>query len=217
VFAMAQEEQVRIGSLALAGELSIPPRAATLVAFVHGSGSSLASPRNRCIALALQRHGIATLLFNLVSDAETGARHELLDPALLCWRVVQVLGWVADHPRTRELRVGLFGSNRGAAVALMAAAERPGQVLALVSRGGHVELAQDCLPRVDAPTLLIVGSGDQQVLECNRIAFRRLRCIRRLEVLPEANHFFEEPGALESVAELATTWFDVHLQNPRTP
>jgi pimeloyl-ACP methyl ester carboxylesterase len=215
MFAMIQEEQVRIGSLALPGELSIPPRAATLVAFVHGGASSGTDPNDRCIALALQRHGIATLLFNLVSDAEASSRHDPFEPALLCWRVVQVLGWVADHPRTRDLRVGLFGSRRGAAVALMAAAERPGQVLALVSCGGRLDSADDCLSRIEAPTLLIVGSGDPQV-EFNRIAFRRLRCIRRLEVLPRATHRLEEPGALESVAELATTWFDVHLHNPRT-
>jgi len=214
---MVGGERVRIGPLALAGELVVPPDALAVVVFVHGSGSSRFSPRNRFIAGALHDHGIATLLFDLRNDAEADAASGSADLTRAGGRVVQALHWIADQRRTREMRIGLFGASTGAAAALMAAAERPGQVVAVVSRGGRPDLARDWLARVEAATLLIVGSGDREVLECNRIAFRQMHCVRRLEVLPGATHLFEEPGALESVAELSARWFDVHLQSSRAP
>jgi putative phosphoribosyl transferase len=215
MIAMVRDEQIRIGPLALSGDLSVPSRSASLVVFVHGSGSSRFSPRNRRVASVFQAHGLATLLFDLLGDAEADDHEGGVDLALLGGRVVQVLDWAAHHRATSDMRIGLFGASTGAAAALMAAADRPGRVLALVSRGGRPDLALDCLARVEAATLLIVGSGDPQVLDYNRIAFRQLHCVRRLEVLPGATHLFEEPGALESVAELSASWFDAHLPCPR--
>jgi putative phosphoribosyl transferase len=179
--------------------------------FVHGSGSSRLSPRNREVAEVFQQHGMATLLFDLLTEAEAAERRNVFDIGLLGRRVEQALDCVAQWNETATLRVGLFGASTGAAAALMAAALRPGSVRAVVSRGGRVDLAQHFLWRVEAPTLLIVGSADPQVLACNRTAYRSLRGVRRIEVVPGASHLFEEPGALQSVAELSANWFDTHL------
>jgi dienelactone hydrolase len=183
--------------------------------FVHGSGSSRLSPRNRLVASMFQEHGMGSLLFDLLTETEAADRRNVFDIPLLGARVEQALDWVAKQRGTPGLRVGLFGASTGAAAALVAAAERPSQVMAVVSRGGRPDLASGYLKRVDAPTLLIVGSADPEVLECNRAAMRLLHGVRRLEVLPGATHLFEEPGALESVAELAANWFDAHLRYPR--
>lgn len=202
---------VRIGPLALPGELVVPPDALALVMFVHGSGSSRLSPRNHRVAEILQQHRMATLLFDLLTDAEGSDRDKVFDIDLLGERVGEALDWVGWRTDLTGLRVGLFGASTGAAAALVAAAERPGRVSAVVSRGGRPDLAADRLPWVQAPTLLIVGSDDRQVLDLNRAALRALRCSKRLEEVPGANHLFDEPGALDGVAELAATWFENHL------
>jgi pimeloyl-ACP methyl ester carboxylesterase len=203
--------QVEVGPLALAGELALSENATALVMFVHGSGSSRFSPRHREVAAVFQRRGMATLLFDLLSEAEACDRHKVFDIALLARRVEQAVDWVAQQPQTARMRIGLFGASTGAAAALVAAVARPGRVLAVVSRGGRPDLATDWLARVDVPTLLIVGSADPDVLAINRAAFRLLHCIRRIEVVPGATHLFEEPAALQSVAELAADWFESYL------
>ena len=208
---MNTSRPVTIGPLALPGELCLPTITRALVLFAHGSGSGRHSPRNRWVAGVLQRHGLATLLFDLLSQLEAADRRKVFDIDLLGGRVVQALDWVAAQPDLSHLRCGLFGASTGAAAALHAAAARPGQVGAVVSRGGRPDLADASLPRVGAPTLLIVGGEDHEVLELNRLALRWMRCDKRLEVVPGATHLFEEPGTLASAAELAAAWFDTHL------
>lgn len=202
---------VRIGPPALPGELAVPPEAAALVLFVHGSGSSRLSPRNQSVAQALQQHRMATLLFDLLAEIEASDRRKVFDIDLLSERVEQALDWVRGQATLSHLRIGLFGASTGAAAALVAAAVRPGQVGAVVSRGGRPDLATPCLAAVQAPTLLIVGGADSEVLAFNRTALRALRCVKRLEVVPGATHLFDEPGTLESVTELAAAWFENHL------
>jgi putative phosphoribosyl transferase len=211
----AASEPVRVGPLALPGDLQLPPRATSLVLFAHGSGSSRSSERNRWVAGVLQQHRLATLLFDLLSEAEAAERRNVFDIELLTQRVVQAIDWADRQAALSGLCLGLFGASTGAAAALRAAALRPGRVHAVVSRGGRPDLAAACLPRVGAPTLLIVGGADPEVLELNRQALRLLQCNKRLEVVPGATHLFEEPGALGSVAELAAGWFDTHLAPAR--
>ena len=210
-----QSEQVRVGASALPGDLILPAAAAALVLFVHGSGSSHLSGRNRGVAAVLHRQRLATLLFDLLTETEATDRRNVFDLALLVERVAQALDWVGQRPDLADLRIGLFGASTGAAAALVAAAARPGRIGAVVSRGGRPDLAATALRRVNAPTLLIVGGADTQVLELNREAMRRLTCNKRLEVVPGATHLFEEPGALGSVAELAAAWFETHLADGR--
>lgn len=202
---------VHIGARALPGRLEVPPDAVALVLFLHGCGSSRPGPGHRRIAQALQRHRIATLLLDLLDDAEASDPRLVSDVDLLSERVGQALDWVVWHPPSSDLRVGLFGASTGAAAALIAAAAHPGQVGAVASRGGRLDLAAHCLAAVQAPTLLIAGSEDHDVLELNRSALRALRCTKRLEVVPGATHLFEEPGTLDSVSELAAAWFETHL------
>jgi putative phosphoribosyl transferase len=209
--AAALSEQVRVGPQHLPGDLDVPAGAMGLVLFVHGSGSSRFSRRNRQVAATLQGHRLATLLFDLLSEAEAVERNKVFDIELLSDRVEHALDWVAARPDLAGDRVGLFGASTGAAAALVAAAARPGSVGAVVSRGGRPDLAANCMARVSAPTLLIVGSADTEVLDLNRRAMRLLTCNKRLEVVPGATHLFEEPGALGSVAELASAWFENHL------
>jgi putative phosphoribosyl transferase len=210
--AARQSQCVQIGPLALPGDLEIPDDSAGLVMFVHGSGSSRLSPRNREVAEVFQRQGMATLLFDLLTEAEAADRRNVFDIGLLGRRVGQALDGAVQWRETAALRVGLFGASTGAAAALVAAALRPGSVTAVVSRGGRPDLAQHFLWRVEAPTLLIVGSADPQALACNRAAYRLLHGVRRIEVVPGASHLFEEPGAMRSVAELSANWFDTHLR-----
>ncbi|MDO9313582.1 MAG: dienelactone hydrolase family protein [Burkholderiaceae bacterium] len=200
-----------IGWSALPGELVVPPDPVALVVFVHGSGSGRLSPRNQWVARVLQRHRMATLLFDLLTEDEASDRCKVFDIALLSERVDEALQWVEQRAELSGLRIGLFGASTGAAAALVAAATHPIQVAAVVSRGGRPDLAAHCLAGVHTPTLLIVGSEDRDVLELNRSALRALKCIKRLEVVPGATHLFEEPGTLESVAELAAEWFESHL------
>ena len=206
-----RSQQVRIGSRSLPGDLDIPAQSRALVLFAHGSGSSRLSSRNRWVAEVLQQHQLSTLLFDLLDDDEAADRRKVFDIGLLSERVQQALDWAAGQSVLAGMSVGLFGASTGAAAALCAAAQRPGSVAAVVSRGGRPDLAAHCLPRVQAPTLLIVGGADREVLTLNRQALRELQCNKRLEVVPSATHLFEEPGALGSVAALAAAWFATHL------
>ena len=209
--------QVRIGPRGLRGDLQQPGSARALVLFAHGSGSSRLSRRNRWVAAVLQRHRLSTLLFDLLDADEAADRRKVFDIGLLAERLGQALDWAAGDAALGGLSVGLFGASTGAAAALCAAAARPGRVAAVVSRGGRPDLAGPSLAQVQAPTLLIVGAADAEVLALNRQALRELRCQKRLEVVPGATHLFEEPGALDSVAELAAAWFDTHLDRRRVP
>ncbi len=195
------------------GSLRVPPDARALVLFAHGSGSSRFSPRNRFVAETLNRAGLATLLFDLLTPEEDAGQSRLrrFNIALLTERLVAMTDRVTADPATAALRIGYFGASTGAAAALVAAAERPSLVGAVVSRGGRPDLAQDALERVEAPTLLIVGGEDRRVLELNRWAQRRLRAPSELVVVPGASHLFEEPGALDEVARLAAGWFARHV------
>lgn len=199
----------------LEGNLIVPATATGLVLFAHGSGSSRFSPRNRLVARKLQAEGLATLLIDLLTPAEEArdARTAELrfDIPMLARRLVEVIDWLADDPDTRALPLGLFGASTGGGAALMAAVERPARVKAVVSRGGRPDLADAVLPRVQAPTLLIVGGEDAPVIAMNQEAFDRLRCEKRLWIVPGATHLFEEPGALDQVANLAGDWFTRHL------
>ncbi len=193
------------------GVLGLPAGTAHgLVIFAHGSGSSHLSPRNLLVAATLQRAGLATLLFDLLTEREAMHRANVFDIPLLADRLDQAADWVAASAAGRGLKLGLFGASTGAAAALVAAAARQ-DVRAVVSRGGRPDLAGDALGRIAAATLLIVGGDDPQVLALNQEAYRQLRCERRLEVVPGATHLFEEPGTLEAVADLARDWFLRHL------
>jgi putative phosphoribosyl transferase len=209
------------GDVVLQGSLVVPEGAGGVVLFAHGSGSSRFSPRNRYVAGVLQQAGLATLLVDLLTaeeeDEERYTRHLRIDIGLLAARLVGVTRWLLDEPKTQRLSVGYFGSSTGAAAALVAAAVEPDAVGAVVSRGGRPDLAGDALPRVQAPTLLIVGGADTEVLELNREAFDLLQSEKRLVVVPGATHLFEEPGTLEHVAELASRWFVNHLGAPARP
>jgi dienelactone hydrolase len=199
----------------LGGTLVVPAGAVGLVLFAHGSGSSRNSPRNRRVAAALQAAGLATLLFDLLTEREEAidryTAHFRFDIGLLTRRLVAAIDWMAHEPEVEGLQFGCFGSSTGAAAALVAAAERPQRVGAVVSRGGRPDLAGAALARVAAPTLLIVGGEDAPVLGLNRRAMAEMACPARLEVVPGATHLFEEPGALERVAGLAAEWFRRHL------
>jgi putative phosphoribosyl transferase len=207
--------RVPAGSVALDGDLEIPPGAAAVVLFAHGSGSSRHSPRNRRVARSLQEGGFATLLFDLLTRAEESEdlRHERnrFDVAKLAERLVAVTEWVEDERSTARLRVGYFGASTGGAAALVAAAELPNTVGAVVSRGGRPDLAGEALMRVEAPTLLIVGGDDVPVIRLNEEARAALRAPSRLEIVPGASHLFAEPGTLDVVTELARAWFERHL------
>ena len=201
--------------ISLEGNLNIPDNPRGVVLFVHGSGSSRFSPRNQFVARQLESAGLATFLIDLLTareeeeDRYTG--HLRFDIPLLSRRVVAATDWLLSQPTTRNLKIGYFGASTGAAAALVAAAERPLAVGAVVSRGGRPDLAGSALSAVRAPTLLIVGSKDTQVIELNRMAFSLLRTEKRMEIIPGATHLFEEPGTLEKVAELAREWFTRYL------
>jgi len=208
---VSSDVAVQAGGVELAGRLTVPDGVTELVVFVHGSGSSRHSPRNRYVAEVLHRARLGTLLFDLLTGDEEMHRGNVFDIELLASRLVQVIGWLGAQPAVRGLPVGLFGPSTGAAAALWAAAEPGVDVAAVVSRGGRPDLAGARLARVRAPTLLIVGSLDQLVLRLNREAEARLRCPHRLVVVPGASHLFEEPGTLHSAAALAADWFTDHL------
>jgi putative phosphoribosyl transferase len=209
------EVQIRAGQTALSGNLHIPDGAAALVLFAHGSGSSRHSPRNQFVARTLNNAGLATLLFDLLTPEEESidARTAELrfNIGLLAERLVHATKWAKQQEQTRDLRIGYFGSSTGGGAALVAAAEVPEDVGAVVSRGGRPDLADEALPKVQAPTLLIVGGNDDVVIELNEQARDRMRCEVKLEIVPGATHLFEEPGALEKVAQVASNWFVKHI------
>ena len=207
------ESVVRIG--ALEGNLTIPADACGMVLFAHGSGSSRHSPRNRYVAKELHRSGLATLLIDLLTadeesiDMRTG--HLRFDIGLLADRLVAATDWLAAQAETKSLKLGYFGASTGAGAALVAAAERPDAVAAVVSRGGRPDLAGASLPLVTAPTLLIVGGEDTPVIGMNREASARMQVENRIVIVPGASHLFEEPGMIEEVARLAAEWFGKYL------
>jgi putative phosphoribosyl transferase len=199
------------GAVTLEGELIVPEGAGALVIFAHGSGSGRLSPRNRFVAERLRQHGLGTLLLDLLTREEDRVYENRFDIGRITGRIEAVTAWARRQPQLAGLEVGYFGASTGSAAALKAAARERAGVWAVVSRGGRPDLAMEELPRVEAPTLLIVGGEDPQVLELNEEAYARLRCEKELEVVPGAGHLFEEPGALERVAGLAAGWFLRHL------
>jgi putative phosphoribosyl transferase len=212
---------IPVEDVVLEADVIIPDRPRGVVLFAHGSGSSRHSPRNRHVAAGLNDAGLATVLADLLTPAEeqrdawTGALRFAI--GLLATRVVAMAGWATMYSRTEGLGLGCFGASTGAAAALVAAAERPGTVQAVVSRGGRPDLAGEYLRRVHQPTLLLVGGNDVGVIELNREALRGLPGEARLEIVPGATHLFEEPGALEQVTELARDWFLLHLRPVAQP
>src|SRR5215510_7496333 len=209
------EVQIPAGGAVLSGDVTIPEKALALVLFAHGSGSSRHSPRNQFVARTLNDARLGTLLFDLLTPEEeaidTYTREHRFNIALLAQRLVHATKWAKQQEQTCDLRVSYFGSSTGGGAALVAAAEIPKLVGAVVSRGGRPDLAGDALPIVEVPTLLIVGGNDDVVIELNEMARDRLRCEVKLEIVPGATHLFEEPGALENVAKLASDWFVRHL------
>jgi putative phosphoribosyl transferase len=212
-----EERTVRVsaGSVELEGSLGVPEDASGIVLFAHGSGSGRHSPRNRSVARTLRERGLGTLLIDLLTTAEEAVdlrTGELrFDISLLARRLAGATDWLRQNPGTKDLPVGYFGASTGAGAALVAAAERPEAVDAVVSRGGRPDLAGESLTLVAAPTLLIVGGEDGEVIRMNQEALDRLRAEKRLEIVPGAGHLFEEPGALDEVARLAAEWFTQHL------
>lgn len=205
---------IDIAGVTLPGEIAIPTGATGIVIFAHGSGSSRLSPRNRFVAQALQHNGIGTLLFDLLTEEEDQYYARRFDIELLTSRLVGATDWVQKQPQMESLAIGYFGASTGSAAALRAAVEEDLIVRAIVSRGGRPDMVEEILPEVNAPTLLIVGGNDETVLALNRRAYDRLVTVKKLEVVPGASHLFEEPGALERVADLATNWFQQYLLMP---
>lgn len=209
------EVQIHAGRAALSGNLNIPKDANALVLFAHGSGSSRHSPRNQFVARTLNEAGLATLLFDLLTQDEEAAdlrtRELRFNIHLLAERLGHATKWAEQQEQTGELRIGYFGSSTGGAAALVAAVDNPQDTGALVSRGGRPDLAGEALSKVQTPTLLIVGGNDDIVIELNEQARDRMHCEVKLEIVPGATHLFEESGALEKVAQLASDWFVKHL------
>lgn len=207
--------RMAVGRATLRGDLAVPPGAEGLVLFVHGSGSSRLSSRNRFVARHLQNAGLATLLFDLLTEREERIDQVTLEfrfaVGLLAERLAGVTDWVASRRETRELALGYFGASTGAAAALVAETRNPAAVQAIVCRGGRPDLAGPALSLVQAPTLLIVGERDHQVILLNELAMGRLTAVREMVIVPRATHLFEEPGALEAAARLASRWFQRYL------
>ncbi|MDH5512948.1 MAG: dienelactone hydrolase family protein [Gammaproteobacteria bacterium] len=193
------------------GALAVPSGAKGLVLFAHGSGSGRLSPRNSYVAGVLRESSMATLLFDLLTEEEDRIYENRFDIDLLTWRLLVATAWVKQQAETQRLAIGYFGASTGAAAALKASAARGPEVSAVVSRGGRPDLALDDLPHVQAPTLLIVGGNDDQVIDLNRRAYRALGCEKELKIIPGATHLFEESGTLEQVAEAAAHWFGRYL------
>ncbi len=206
---------VQAGKDQLGGNLTIPAESNAIVLFVHGSGSSRFSSRNRFVAKTLNDAGLATLLFDLLTaeeeEVDQYTREYRFDIPLLSRRLVNAIDWTKNFESTQALRIGLFGSSTGAAAALIGSTKRPKEVGAVVSRGGRPDLAGGALPNVRAPTLLIVGGDDSVVIQLNEEASKLLNVEQQIEIVPGATHLFEEPGKLEQVAKLASNWFVKHL------
>ena len=206
---------VHVRDADLEGYLSVPTAATCVVIFAHGSGSSRHSPRNRYVADILNEGSLATLLIDLLNadeqEVDLQTAQLRFDIPFLANRLVAITQWLREQPQVAGLKIGYFGASTGAGAALVAAAELPRLIYAVVSRGGRPDLAGSALERVEAPTLAIVGGNDVQVLELNRQALARMHCVKSLEVIPGASHLFEEPGALQKVANLARAWFTEEL------
>ena len=215
----AAERAVRVSPYGLGGDLVVPENATGLIIFAHGSGSSRHSSRNRFVARELNRGRLATLLMDLLTPEEESVdlrtRHLRFDIGMLADRLVHAAEWAGSTAGIRDLTIGYFGASTGGGAALVAAAQRPARIGVVVSRGGRPDLAGAALPRVAAPTLLIVGGCDYPVIDMNEEAMHAMRCEKRLEIVPGATHLFEEPGTLERVADLARNWFQRHLPGRR--
>ena len=215
----AKAVHIPVADVLLNADLTIPEEAQIIVAFAHGSGSGRHSPRNRYVAETLNRYKFATLLADLLTEEEEivdmRTRHLRFDIPMLAGRLIGIAAWLQGEPQTKQLKIGWFGASTGAGAALIAAARRPENIVAVVSRGGRPDLAGDYLPNVRAPVLLIVGENDPQVLELNESALVRLNVQSKLEIVPGATHLFEEPGTLEAAARLAAEWF--HQYPPPGP
>ncbi|MFZ1104879.1 MAG: dienelactone hydrolase family protein [Hyphomicrobiaceae bacterium] len=207
---------VTIGHKRLESDVVLPRKAKGLVIFAHGSGSSRFSPRNTHVAHELEVRGLGTLLLDLLTEREAYDRRNVFDIPLLAGRMVEAVRFARSDPELSSLPIGLFGASTGAAAALVAAAQLPQEVAAVVSRGGRPDLADTALKQVRAATLLIVGGADYGVIELNRDAFDVLTCEKRLEIVPGATHLFEEPGTLDKVVDLAAQWFNTHFQVAKT-
>lgn len=202
---------IELGEVSLQGNLTIPENATGLVVFSHGSGSSRLSKRNIFVSSVLHKKGLGTLLFDLLTEEEDRVYETRFNIELLTKRLVAVTKQLDDHPKTATLNKGFFGASTGAASALLAATELKNEIKAVVSRGGRVDMAQEKLAKVTAPTLLIVGGDDDVVLQLNERAYTLLTCEKQLEIVPGATHLFEEPGTLEEVASLSSNWFRKYL------
>lgn len=213
----ASTREVDIPPLGLPGMLTIPRGARALVVFAHGSGSSRFSPRNRIVADALNAQGVATLLFDLLTEEEEADRANVFAIPLLAERLEQAVAWIDGQAELQRLSLGLFGASTGAAAALVAAARLDGRVGAVVSRGGRPDLAGEALDAVETPTLLIVGGADFGVIELNEAALARLRGPKAIAIVPGASHLFPESGALEAATAYALRWFETHLLKAGAP
>lgn len=204
--------QIVSDGVRLEGILNIPDGATGIVLFVHGSGSGRFSPRNQYVAQVLRDGGIGTLLFDLLEEWESEDRSKVFDIDLLTDRLLSATDWIQSNPDTKDLAVGYFGASTGAAAALQATAKQDSGIKAVVSRGGRPDLAMDYLPKVTAPTLLIVGGEDRTVISLNQESYNLLSGTKKMEIIPGATHLFEESGALEEVARLAQEWFAGYLK-----
>jgi len=207
--------EIKLDGFVLKGNLSIPENATGMVIFSHGSGSSRLSPRNNYVAKVLNEKGLATLLFDLLTEDEDRIYENRFNIDLITMRLIDVTQWVQNQKEGRNLVMGYFGASTGAASALIAAAFYKDDIGAVVSRGGRPDLAMQELNKVTAPTLLIVGGWDHQVIQLNEKAYQELKCHRKLDIVPEASHLFEEPGKLHQVASLAAAWFNKWLQRDK--
>jgi fermentation-respiration switch protein FrsA (DUF1100 family) len=210
-YPVAGSRDVSIPPIGLRGTLRVPQAAWALIVFAHGSGSSRLSPRNRAVAEALNARGMATLLFDLLTEEEEANRANVFDVPLLAQRLVDAARWIENEPVVGKLPIGFFGASTGASAALVAAAKLGARVGAVVSRGGRPDLAGEALDVVHTPTLLIVGGADTGVIELNEQACAKLKAPKALEIVPGASHLFPEPGALEAVIGHAALWFEKHL------
>jgi putative phosphoribosyl transferase len=211
-----KSRSVAIGQKRLEGDVVLPRKAKGIVIFAHGSGSSRLSPRNTHVARQLQAQGLGTLLLDLLTEHEAYDRHNVFNIPLLAGRMVEAVRFARSDAELSSPRIGLFGASTGAAAALVAAAQLPRDVAAVVSRGGRPDLAGAALRQVRAATLLIVGGADYGVIELNRDAFAVLTCEKRLEIVPGATHLFEEPGTLDKVVDLTALWFNAHFESAKT-